>query len=376
MRCHRGVTSQLRLRPGFGPQLSILWLALAGLPWPGSSRRTEFTVSSGNSTATWRICARDTVWHHRRKTLMVHLLRARQKAYCVTPKIQNQKICLRKEPWRNPLPCLSVEALVRSGRCQTATLVIIRSGVVGSERRNLPHGSKHVRLYLACQAVKNMFTSGGRSYSVPSSLSREEIYLACTFLYARTCIKEHGSSWSGVVVLCGLLFWLTDWLNERVDQRYAEEGLLIACVLIFSQLRPTNCLRTVLLLLRGLILWQAISAQWQRFAWAAPATAMLSWETSSVHNNLCLQKWTYFLLLDKQGIVLRALIQEVSFYSRYFGMATCPVERKLWIQTCWTTRKKLTLCCIQPVQKSLVDINIWIQKRGRLDSPALVGWLV
>ena len=33
--------------------------------------------------------------------------------------------------------------------------------------------------------------------------------------------------------------------------------------------------------------------------------------------NFCLQKWTYFLLLDKQGIVLRTLIQEVSFFSHY-----------------------------------------------------------
>ena len=41
-----------------------------------------------------------------------------------------------------------------------------------------------------------------------------------------------------------------------------------------------------------------------------------SWEAGSTHY-FCLQKWTYFLLLDKQGIVLCALIQEVSFFSRY-----------------------------------------------------------
>ena len=42
-----------------------------------------------------------------------------------------------------------------------------------------PPGSKQVRLCLACQAVKNMFTSGGRSYSVPiSSLTRRN--LPCT----------------------------------------------------------------------------------------------------------------------------------------------------------------------------------------------------
>ena len=34
-----------------------------------------------------------------------------------------------------------------------------------SERRNLPPGSKHVRLCLACRTVENMFTSEGRSYS-------------------------------------------------------------------------------------------------------------------------------------------------------------------------------------------------------------------
>ena len=40
------------------------------------------------------------------------------------------------------------------------------------------------------------------------------------------------------------------------------------------------------------------------------------WETRSAHYNFCLQKWTYFLLLDKQGIVLCTFIQEVSFLSR------------------------------------------------------------
>ena len=45
-----------------------------------------------------------------------------------------------------------------------------------TKRRNLPPGSKHVRLCLACQAVKNMFTSEGRSYSgLISSLMRRNI---------------------------------------------------------------------------------------------------------------------------------------------------------------------------------------------------------
>ena len=40
-------------------------------------------------------------------------------------------------------------------------------------------------------------------------------------------------------------------------------------------------------------------------------------ETRSAHYNFCLQKWTYFLVLDTQGIILRALIQEVNFLSCY-----------------------------------------------------------
>ena len=45
-----------------------------------------------------------------------------------------------------------------------------------TERRNLPPGSKRVRLYLAYQAAENMFTSGGRSYSGPiSSLTRRNL---------------------------------------------------------------------------------------------------------------------------------------------------------------------------------------------------------
>ena len=45
-----------------------------------------------------------------------------------------------------------------------------------SKRRNLPPGSKRARLGLACQAVENMFTSGGRSYSGSiSSLTRRNL---------------------------------------------------------------------------------------------------------------------------------------------------------------------------------------------------------
>ena len=47
---------------------------------------------------------------------------------------------------------------------------------VCSERGNLPPGSKHIRLCLACQALENMSTSGGRSYSGPiSSLTKRNL---------------------------------------------------------------------------------------------------------------------------------------------------------------------------------------------------------
>ena len=41
----------------------------------------------------------------------------------------------------------------------------------------------------------------------------------------------------------------------------------------------------------------------------------------SAHYNFCFQTWIYFLLFDKQGIVLRALIPGVSFFSRYQTMS-------------------------------------------------------
>ena len=56
---------------------------------------------------------------------------------------------------------------------------------------------------------------GGRS-----RFSREEIHDACKFLYAGTCIKEHASSRSGLLLFFADCFF--DWQNERVDQRYTE----------------------------------------------------------------------------------------------------------------------------------------------------------
>ena len=126
-------------------------------PWKGSAPATQSNIAGGR--------------------LMAHHLRVRQRAYCVTPKIQNQMIRWRMEPLWNPLPCLCVEVLGESGRRQTATFVIMRSGRGEcNERRNLLPGSKHIRLCLACQAVENMFTPEGRSYSGSiSSLARRNI---------------------------------------------------------------------------------------------------------------------------------------------------------------------------------------------------------
>ena len=78
-----------------------------------------------------------------------------------------------------------------------------------------------------------------------SRLSREEIYHVCKFQLAGTCIKEHTSSRSGLLLFyVNCFFWLTFVLNQRCT----EEGLLVACD-FFSQLRLPNCLETGLLLL-------------------------------------------------------------------------------------------------------------------------------
>ena len=68
-----------------------------------------------------------------------------------------------------------------------------------------------------------------------------------------TCIKEHASkeqqprsAGAGLLLFFADCFF--DWLNEQVDLRCTEDGLLVVCV-IFSQLRLPNCLRTGLLLL-------------------------------------------------------------------------------------------------------------------------------
>ena len=119
-----------------------------------------------------------------------------------------------------------------------------------SERRNLPPGSKRVRLCLVCQAVKNMFTSGGRSYSVLiSSLMRRNLprmkISICQNLHKRACQQERHC--------CCCSLWtafLIDWLTERTSW----PGLLVVWGKIFSWLRLPNCLRTVLMCLLGLVL--------------------------------------------------------------------------------------------------------------------------
>ena len=158
---------------------------------------------------------------------MAHL-RPRQKAYCVTPKIQNQTGRRRKEPWWNSLLCLCAEALGKSGRRQTATFVIMRSGGC-NKRRTLPPGSKRLRLCLACQAVKNMFTSGGRMLVGRSRVSREEIYRRCKFLYAGICIKKYASSRGAL-----LFFFVDCFLTDRVTS-WPEVywGRAVRCVCYF-----------------------------------------------------------------------------------------------------------------------------------------------
>ena len=129
-------------------------------------------------------------------------------------------------------------------------LCSIASQLMCSKEKNLPPGSKHVRLCLACQAVENMFTSGGRSYSVLiSSLTRRNLphmlISICQNWHKRACQQQWGPL---------LLFFVNcffDWLTERTSW---PEGLLVACVVIFSQLRLPNCQRTVPLLLHGLVL--------------------------------------------------------------------------------------------------------------------------
>ena len=75
--------------------------------------------------------------------------------------------------------CKCIVLLLPSCEMKLVTQVQILDKVVWislytcSERKNLPLGSKRVRLCLLCQTVKNMFTSGGRSYSgLISSLVR------------------------------------------------------------------------------------------------------------------------------------------------------------------------------------------------------------
>ena len=82
-----------------------------------------------------------------------------------------------------------------------------------SKRRNLPPGSKRVRLRLVCRAVENMFTPEGRSYSGSiSSLARRNI-LHRQISYAGICIKEHASSRSAL-----LLFFVDSFLTDRANK--------------------------------------------------------------------------------------------------------------------------------------------------------------
>ena len=84
-------------------------------------------------------------------------------------------------------------------------------------RSTIPSISLLVKQYKICSLLE------AEVIMCRSRLSREEIYIACKFLYAGTSIKKHASSRSVVVVvLYGLFFFffffLTDWLTDRTNE--------------------------------------------------------------------------------------------------------------------------------------------------------------
>ena len=65
--------------------------------------------------------------------------------------------------------------------------------------------------------------------------------------------------------------------------------------------------------------WHALLCKFQHIEIYMRGRFLLVRDKIGTLYNFCLQKWTYFLLLDKQGIVLSTLIKEVSFFSCYRG---------------------------------------------------------
>ena len=62
--------------------------------------------------------------------------------------------------------------------------------------------------------------------------------------------------------------------------------------------------------------WHALLCQFRHNKFTC-VVCFFSRDSRSTNYNFRLRKWTYFLLPDTQGTILRALIQEVSFFSRY-----------------------------------------------------------
>ena len=101
-------------------------------------------------------------------------------AFCNLLKVKQLIIVLCRYIWKNQwiICVVRISSFYYSGgiRCLLILTLSFVIYIVCSERRNLPPGSKCVRLCLVCQAVKNKFTSGSRSYSVPiSSLTRRNL---------------------------------------------------------------------------------------------------------------------------------------------------------------------------------------------------------
>ena len=91
-------------------------------------------------------------------------------------------------------------------------------------------GPNRVRLCLACQAVKNIFTSGSRSYSGPiSSLARRNLprtyILICRNWHKRPCQQQEGL----------LLFFVDSFLTDRANEltRSLPRKGCLARVLLF-----------------------------------------------------------------------------------------------------------------------------------------------
>ena len=124
-----------------------------------------------------------------------------------------------------------------------------------------------------------------------------------------------------------------DWQTEWVNQRYTEEGLLVACVVIFSQLRLPNCLRTVLLLLLGVVLQQLTAAYLSRLIIQMNSTSEFNINSLFLH-------WRKDILSASRqavGIWLRPCISGC--------MIVWPLVMHMGLNLCMPLHYKIALCC-------------------------------